>query len=67
LALVAAVAELHGIELVADDNRPGLRMTMAFVARRPQPAEEQIPSHKMRLKSKIRSPSTTTVRTDFSG
>jgi signal transduction histidine kinase len=65
LALVAAVAELHGIELVADDNRPGLRMTMAFVARRPQPAEEQIPSHKMRLKSTIRSPSTTTVRTDF--
>jgi signal transduction histidine kinase len=44
LALVAAVAELHGIELVANDNRPGLRMTMAFVARRPEPAEASVRS-----------------------
>jgi signal transduction histidine kinase len=33
LALVAAVAELHGIELVVTDNRPGLRLTMSFTAR----------------------------------
>ena len=28
--LVAAVAELHGIELSAEDNAPGLRMAMSF-------------------------------------
>jgi signal transduction histidine kinase len=39
LALVAAVAELHGIELVVADNRPGLRMTMSFIAHSPQRAE----------------------------
>jgi signal transduction histidine kinase len=41
LALVAAVAELHGIELVVADNRPGLRMTMSFIAHPPQWAEGQ--------------------------
>jgi signal transduction histidine kinase len=30
LALVAAVAELHAIELQVGDNDPGLRMTLAF-------------------------------------
>jgi len=30
LALVAAVAELHGMHLTAEDNGPGLRMTMMF-------------------------------------
>ena len=30
LSLVAAVAELHGVKLNAEDNRPGLRMTMTF-------------------------------------
>jgi signal transduction histidine kinase len=30
LSLVAAVAELHGIELAAEDNSPGLRLTMTF-------------------------------------
>jgi signal transduction histidine kinase len=30
LSLVAAVAELHGIELSAEDNAPGLRMAMSF-------------------------------------
>jgi signal transduction histidine kinase len=44
LALVAAVAELHGIELVANDNRPGLRMTMAFVSRVPQRANGSCPA-----------------------
>jgi len=39
LALVAAVVELHGIELVVADNRPGLRMTMSFIAQSPQRAE----------------------------
>jgi len=32
LALVAAVAELHCIELRLDDNAPGLRITLAFEA-----------------------------------
>ena len=32
LSLVAAVAELHGIELLLDDNAPGLRITLAFDA-----------------------------------
>ena len=32
LSLVAAVAELHGVQLSADDNGPGLRMTMIFDA-----------------------------------
>jgi hypothetical protein len=41
---VAAVAELHGIELVANDNRPGLRMTMAFVAPRPESTEASVRS-----------------------
>jgi signal transduction histidine kinase len=36
LALVAAVAELHGIKLVAGDNRPGLRMIMSFGLQPPQ-------------------------------
>jgi signal transduction histidine kinase len=36
LALVAAVAELHGIKLVAGDNRPGLRMIMSFGSQLPQ-------------------------------
>ena len=44
LALVAAVAELHGIELVAQDNWPGLRMTMAFVSRVSQRAEVLAPA-----------------------
>ena len=30
LALVAAAAELHGIAISLDDNRPGLRMTLLF-------------------------------------
>ncbi len=30
LALVAAVAELHGIEVKLGDNRPGLRVTLRF-------------------------------------
>jgi signal transduction histidine kinase len=30
LSLVAAVADLHGIKLSAEDNAPGLRLTMAF-------------------------------------
>jgi signal transduction histidine kinase len=30
LSLVAAVAELHGMEFRASDNAPGLRMTMTF-------------------------------------
>jgi signal transduction histidine kinase len=30
LSLVAAVAELHGVELRASDNYPGLRITMTF-------------------------------------
>ena len=38
LALVAAVAELHGIELIVQDNRPGLRIQMAFVSRSPRRA-----------------------------
>ena len=29
LSLVAAIAELHGFECVASDNRPGLRITLA--------------------------------------
>ncbi len=29
LSLVAAIAELHGLECVASDNRPGLRVTLA--------------------------------------
>jgi len=41
LALVAAVAELHVIELVVADNGPGLRMTMSFVAHPPKRAEVQ--------------------------
>jgi signal transduction histidine kinase len=45
LALVAAVAELHAIELRLDDNAPGLRITLAFEAREPtlfeQPATEK--------------------------
>ena len=32
LSLVAAVAELHGVKLTAEDNHPGLRMTMTFDA-----------------------------------
>jgi signal transduction histidine kinase len=44
LPLVAAVAELHGIELVARDNRPGLRMQMAFVSHKPQRAEGLAPA-----------------------
>ena len=42
LSLVAAVAELHGMEFRASDNAPGLRMTMTFdsvspsAARRPR-------------------------------
>jgi len=32
LSLVAAVAELHGVRLSADDNGPGLRMSMTFEA-----------------------------------
>jgi signal transduction histidine kinase len=32
LSLVAAVAELHGVTLTAEDNDPGLRMTMIFDA-----------------------------------
>ncbi len=32
LSLVAAVAELHGAKLSADDNLPGLRMTLIFNA-----------------------------------
>jgi len=32
LSLVAAVAELHGIELRVEDNAPGLRITMIFKA-----------------------------------
>jgi len=35
LALVAAVAELHGIELGAEDNAPGLRIQMIFDAFEP--------------------------------
>ena len=34
LSLVAAVAELHRVELSADDNLPGLRITMIFDAHR---------------------------------
>lgn len=34
LSLVAAVAELHGMELHAEDNAPGLRITMTFDAHR---------------------------------
>jgi signal transduction histidine kinase len=33
LALVAAVADLHGITLVADDNAPGFLVTMTFPLR----------------------------------
>lgn len=36
LALVAAVAELHDIELLVDDNVPGLRITLAFEAHQTQ-------------------------------
>jgi signal transduction histidine kinase len=32
LSMVAAVADLHGVRLSVDDNRPGLRMTMTFPA-----------------------------------
>ncbi len=28
LSLVAAIAELHGLECAASDNRPGLRITL---------------------------------------
>jgi signal transduction histidine kinase len=35
LALVAAVAELHGIELGAEDNAPGLRIRTIFDAFEP--------------------------------
>ena len=31
LSLVAAIAELHGIAVTLDDNRPGLRVTLAFL------------------------------------
>jgi signal transduction histidine kinase len=34
LSLVAAVAELHGMELRAENNAPGLRMTMTFEGQR---------------------------------
>jgi signal transduction histidine kinase len=44
LALVAAVAELHGIELIVQDNRPGLRIQMAFVSRSPRRAEGLAPA-----------------------
>lgn len=30
LALVAAIAELHGVEMTLSDNRPGLRITLRF-------------------------------------
>jgi signal transduction histidine kinase len=30
LSLVAAVADLHSVKLIAEDNHPGLRMTMEF-------------------------------------
>jgi signal transduction histidine kinase len=30
LSLVAAVADLHGVELSVEDNAPGLRLTMIF-------------------------------------
>jgi signal transduction histidine kinase len=30
LSMVAAVADLHGVSLIADDNHPGLIMTMSF-------------------------------------
>ena len=36
LALVAAIAELHGIALALADNRPGLRVTLDFA---PEPSE----------------------------
>jgi signal transduction histidine kinase len=36
LSLVAAVAELHGIELLVEDNEPGLRMTLIFEQQRSQ-------------------------------
>ncbi len=40
LALVAAVARMHGAEVSLADNRPGLRATIRFteVARQPEPA-----------------------------
>ena len=44
LALVAAVAELHGIELIAQDNRPGLHMKMTFVSQLPRGAEGLAPA-----------------------
>jgi signal transduction histidine kinase len=37
LALVAAVARMHGAEIRLEDNRPGLRATMRFGANRPTP------------------------------
>ena len=38
LSLVAAIAELHGIELAAEDNFPGLRLTMTFPEKSMAPA-----------------------------
>ena len=40
LSLVAAIAELHDAEITIDDNRPGLRATVAFAAAATIPARE---------------------------
>lgn len=37
LALVAAVARMHGAQIRLEDNRPGLRATIRFGANRPTP------------------------------
>ena len=44
LALVSAVARLHGAKLVLEDNAPGLRVRLDFRARRGQKEEERRPA-----------------------
>jgi len=44
LSLVAAVAELHGMQICASDNTPGLRMTLTFDAIAPNAPKRSRPT-----------------------
>ena len=47
LSLVAAVAELHGMEFCASDNAPGLRMTITFDSASPSaPRRPRLPGRR---------------------
>lgn len=41
LSMVAAVADLNGVRLSVDDNRPGLRMTMSFPCSQSHPVKKR--------------------------